>query len=426
MLKTIFISLFLSLSILNGSVITTSSTKNIEGIGHGLSREEAVSEAIVEAIGQMNGVNISKKITSEDISIESSRGDKYSYKYNSKINKVTKGRVDSYKILSVEELFAGKYEARVLVSKTTRVSRYKAPGFSSNSRRKIAIMPFHTTTRNYTIGSKQYSNFKVSRMISQALTNGVTQSRRFAVVDRSYTYDMAKEFNLLKSSEVPRSQRVKLGKKLGADYLLVGTIQSASLNEDGNYNQSTGQSSSKKMAKFIIDYRIIVVGTSQVKFSDTAILEVELNKDSSEDIMFQKAINQVSNTIVENLLSNIYPIKIIKITTSGNIILNQGGTLLTKGNIYNVYKLGERLYDPYTKESLGREEIQIAKIEITKVNHKNSYAQVITDNKIPLKKGYICRKESSANTQKKEIDNKNWRKATVNIEDGGGVRLPFD
>jgi curli biogenesis system outer membrane secretion channel CsgG len=425
MFKYILLAFVFGLFQLSADVVTSSSTRTVEGTGLGLSRSEAINNAIVEAIGQLNGVTINKEVVVDDSSIESSSGDKSSYKYNSKINKITKGKADSYSILNVEEIFTGKFEATVSISKTVKTTKFKSPGVSNKNRRTMAVMPFYTTSNSYIVGSKQYSNSKLSMMVSQALTTDITQSRRFAVVDREYTNTMAKELNLINSKSVPTSQKVKLGQKLGADYLLVGTIQSASMNKKTSNNSLTGESSSKNIAEFIIDYRIIVVGTSQIKWSDTAILEVDLSSASSEDVMLQKAIKIASNNIVNKLLSNIYPIRIVEITKTGEIILNQGGSLVNEDSTFDVYKVGKKIYDPYTKESLGSEEIKVAKIKITKVNPKNSYAVVIDGTSSIVKKGFICRRESSDKKSLQIKDNKNWRKASVEVQESGGVVLPF-
>ncbi len=427
MLKYILIiTALLNFSVLNASVTTSYKTKVVDGIGHGITYNEALNNAIADAIGQLNGVTISQKTFTNDTSIESSRGDKYSYKYNKQISKATKGKLDSYSIVSQEEMFPRKWEVVISAKRTTKRTTYKAPGISPKSRRTVAVLPFHTASRNYKVGSKIYSNKKMSLMVSQSIITDITQSRRFAVVDRTYDYDMAKEFELIKSGQVPSSQRAKLGKKLGADYIIVGTIQSASLDRQTSHNQLTSQSSSKNVAEFIVDYRIIVVGTSQIKWSDTEVLEIDLSDGSSEDVMLQRAIKTLSNNISNQLLSNIYPMQIVRKTPMGEIILNQGGTLVKNGSVFNVYKLGKKLIDPYTKESLGREEIQVGKIIITKVNAKTSYAKVIDGTDSMLKKGYICRRESLGNQSSQMVDNKNWRKASVEVQDGGGVRLPFD
>jgi len=415
---------------LNADVITTTKTRTIEGVGQGVSRSAAINNALVEAIGQLNGISISKRVVVNDASIESSSGDKSSYKYSSKIHKLTRGKVDSYKILNVERINDVKYEATVEITKTTKRVRFKAPGLNTKHRRKIAIMPFHVSKSSFIIGDQRYSGSKISDMLSQSITNSITQSRRFAVVDRSYVYDMQKELGIITSGQTSVNQKVKLGQKLSADYLLVGNIRAANMHTATSHNQLLGSDSSSTTAEFIIDYRIIVVGTSQIKWSDTAKAIIDLSSaEGSNEMIISKAIDKVAESISNKLLSNIYPIKIIEITKMGTVVLNQGGNTLNVGDTMDVMKLGKRMFDPYTKESLGRMETKVASIKITKVTPKISYAEVIEGAFSLVKKGYLCRRKGSVsykNTSQHQEDNKNWRKATVQVQEGGGVKLPFD
>ena len=61
------------------------------------------------------------------------------------------------------------------------------------------------------------------------------------------------------------------------------------------------------------------------------------------------------------------------------------------------FKLGEKLIDPYTKESLGREEIFAGEIQITRVNAKTSDARIISE-EILIDKDYLCRKKIFSKT----------------------------
>ena len=91
------------------------------------------------------------------------------------------------------------------------------------------------------------------------------------------------------------------------------------------------------------------------------------------------------------------------ISARGNIVtLNQGGDLLKEGDIYEVFQFGERIIDPYTKESLGREEIFCGTIQVTRVNPKSSYAK-ITSSEIEIEsvfkpKMFVCRASKNQNS----------------------------
>ena len=64
--------------------------------------------------------------------------------------------------------------------------------------------------------------------------------------------------------------------------------------------------------------------------------------------------------------------------TPTQVTLGQGGKTIQKDREYNIVKLGKRIVDPYTKESIGREEIIVGKVEIIDVQAKSSTARIIS------------------------------------------------
>jgi hypothetical protein len=101
-----------------------------------------------------------------------------------------------------------------------------------------------------------------------------------------------------------------------------------------------------------------------------------------------------------------------------SITLNQGGDLIKKGAVYEVFKRGEKIYDPYTKESLGRDEHLIGTLKITRVNPKFSKAQWLDGNideltqsfkvgKFVIRKKYAAANNNADVNTKKNIDNIN-------------------
>ena len=100
-IKILFLGLFLSLS-LNAKVVTTTSTKSSTGEGTGLTMEDAINNAIIEAIGKMSGVRInSLKKSNTSVSTDNT-GSNIQDNYSEQISKATKGIADTYEINSVE------------------------------------------------------------------------------------------------------------------------------------------------------------------------------------------------------------------------------------------------------------------------------------------------------------------------------------
>ena len=122
-------------------VVTQTTTKTSSGEGSGITREEAVNNAVVEAISKMQGVRIkSMKSTSLHMSTSSKDGTVLQDAYSDEISKVTNGRADSYEVDSVHQDSEGRYIANVTIRNTKTSKSYKAPGLNPSSRRSIIVL----------------------------------------------------------------------------------------------------------------------------------------------------------------------------------------------------------------------------------------------------------------------------------------------
>ena len=92
-------------------------------------------------------------------------------------------------------------------------------------------------------------------------------------------------------------------------------------------------------------------------------------------------------------MDTIYPIKVSSINENGEIIIDRGGEGIKAGNVFGVFKVGKELRDESTGEKLGVEETKIAEIEITRVEAKVSYANLI-GKPMEVPTGSICRRLS--------------------------------
>ncbi len=417
MLKKILLIILFSNYFLNAQVITLKNTTSKEGVGTGLSREEAVSNALSEAIGQINGVYISNKTITKNLSIESSNGDSLNFKYSNSINRITKGKVDSYKILDVIKNIDNMYEATVSVTKTKITKNYKVPGLDKKKRRSIAILPPITKNNSYYISGKEFSSRDTSNSLSHEIVNSITKTRKFNVLDRDNLNAYLKEKRVILNSDTSTEEILKLGKVISADYLLVTKIiQLATEKSNAKYNVAASfNSASKYNLATTIEYRIIAMATRQIKWSNTINQSITINANS-EDQARLKVTQKLADKIKVELLENIYPVKILRVDKN-DIYINQGS--LEIGSKYNVFSMGEKLYDPYTKEYIGRAETQSGEIEVTRSIAKYSVAKYI---KGTVKKSDVCRLKnivSQNNLNPKDFGG-------IRTKESGGVSLPFD
>ncbi len=425
-MKKILYLLIVSSALLMAKVITTYTIA--EGVGN--TRSEAIRDALIEVVKQTNGVSISSKrvysksITQSAIALDgdSSHGISISEKSKKRVYEATKGFISSYAIVG-----SNKENGKWYIKLKVKHKSYKTPGFSYRSRRKMAIFPFEYKN-SYLILRKSEDGKEVSKRFTQAVISKLTQSRKFVVLDRENDRYYKAEKREILSNDSSKEELLKLCKRLGADYLVIGQILDLSIDKkNSNSRNDLGipMSSETEGNECIstISYRILAMATGQIKWSQTlsfnfAIPDKKTQKTSEAILAY--ASDKISDKILQDILSNIYPPRIISVTAN-SIIINQGGNSIHKGSIYNAYKKGERLTDPYTGEYLGYEEIKAGKIVIDRVNPKISYGKLLEG---VVYSGMILRKGK----QKEKIKEESKGEATtdVKIAPGGGVILPFD
>ena len=419
MLHKIIIFLFLTVTFSFSEIVTTSKVQRAQGVGIGVSRSEAVNEAIVEAVGQISGVRIKKKTIVENLEIEDDKGGKLSLNYNAKIDKYTSGKADSYKILNVNRTPDGLYKATVLVTNKKVTRKYKTPGYNKNKRRSIVVVPANLNSGHFNIMGEIKSSINTNINLSQELLNKITQTRKFNVLDREENRAFYNEQNIFKSESAHADEVLKLGNILGSDYILLTSIKDLAVEKENGSKYITNSSTSYS-ATVTVQFKVITTATRQVKFANTRNYQFEPMGNTLKQIYYD-ILGQVSSKITTELIENIYPIKVLKISNE-SVTLNQGN--METGTQFEIYKLGERLVDSYTKESLGRSETKTGVLEITKTMPKYSVAKILEGT---AKKGYIIRSLYSSSIKKESlIYEKIGKESDTEIKSSGGVVLPFD
>ncbi len=333
---------------------------SVETEGIGISKKSAIDSALVDAVSQVNGAEIASDTRRQLLEVATDENLKSNETLNQEVISKTSGIIKSWKILS--ESIEGENH---LVKLSVKISKLKKS--TQSDRTRFAVVPFRATD-SLKISS---TVSKFEETITSQLENFLTQTRRFALIDRSFLTEQTKELNLIASgtsASMSQEEIFRLGNRLGTDYLIVGRIEKANsiLSKKKSKVSDTIKKNLVSSAKVTI--RIIDVATSQIKFADT----YEKNINSS----IERLAEELAFEIGEIVLTSIYPIRILN-ASSSQVVLGQGGKTLNKGDVFKVYQLGKELIDPYTKESLGREEIEVAVIQINNVKPKTSDAKIL-------------------------------------------------
>ena len=396
MKKYLFIFAFLA-CVLNAEVVTHTSTKIASGEGHGLTREEAINNAIIEAVGKISGVNISSMKRSSTQAISDNSGSNIVDTYSNDISKATKGRADTYDIISAEQDGSGRWIVVVEIKNSKTTKSYKAPGLDNKQRRSLAVF-------NASYGETRGLGESLK---SHVITN-LTQSRKFNILDRDNGgyYEMEKA--LISSGNAGGDEIYKLKNVLGSDYLMIFNIKGA----QAKTKQSITSSNTTKV-QVSVDYQVILFATREVKYSNTLTMSVSVKDDLKSN---EAAFKKIADKITSDILNAIYPLKIANINGQ-EVVFTQN---LSVGERFECFSQGKALKDSYTKQSTSdmRVETRAGQVEITRADPKLSYAKIIEGN---MKEGYICRPLGGGSGP----GYNEGRDANYQVNDGGGVKLGF-
>lgn len=375
-------------------VITETSTQTSSGEGIGVTREEAVNRAVIEALSKIQGVKINSiKSTSINMATTSSEGTELTDIYREDISRATNGRVDSYEVNSVSQDDDGRYHASVTIRNSKTTKRYQAPGMSADSRRSITVL-----------GRGDY--YELNQTLKQKFINKFVQSRKFNVLDRQHGNFYAMEKAFIQSGNAQSDEIYKLGNGLGTDYMFVYTVTAAEAN--ASTSNLTGRQ--KVKAQLSIDYQVILFATRQVKYSNTLSIDADLKDGSLKGV--HAGLDRVVAIITNQVLEAIYPLRIADIV-GGELVFSQE---LVTGDTYECFSEGAMIRDAYTKENTGRIETRTGAVEVVRATNKLSYAKVTEG---AVVKGNVCRPIGHS------AGNPEGRDANYQLHQDGGVQLGF-
>ena len=335
----------------------------VEAEGFGPRKSDAIADALVQAISQVNGAEVGGQTmrSLREESSESAKGNDYLLQESlqSQVSMKSKGLVKSWRTATeTQDASTGLWTIRI----SAEISKYHES--KQLKRLRMAVVPFRVDSRLGSSGSLAADAF------SSALQDHLTQTRKFAMLDRSFNQEQNEELAKIKGGGFPTEELARLGNRAGTDYLIVGQVKEAITTETAVQSKLTGREIKVRRTQVGVSFRIVDVATTQLKFSDTVSGQ---GTDISATMLSKKLAQQAS----EKILNAIFPIRVIGMEGK-QLTLAQGGDMLKAGQKMQLVKLGKPLIDPYTKESLGRQETVIGEVEVTQVQAKTSAAHVIS------------------------------------------------
>ena len=344
-------------------VLAKVGSRTVEAIGYGQTVQKAIDRALISGITQVNGAAMASRARSSmssntvsDGGTSSSQTAKY---FQETIEKRTKGVVKSFEILSQQKSSSGLYNIKLSIV----IATYEQS--AQLKRLRIAVLPLSIDAAADNPQTAQRAGMQFSR----GLENYLTQTRRFAVLDRSFLEDQNKELNFLKSDGVATEELARLGNRVGTDFIVVGALEEASSRVESTKMVSTGQIIKTPKIKMRVAYRVLDVASTQIKFASTS-------KGMRESGSLDTLADVLSSEAGQKILNAIMPIYVLGIS-GDKLTVGQGGDTLKEGANFSLMRLGEEIRDPYTGESLGQMESKVGTVAVESVQAKTAIVKIV-------------------------------------------------
>lgn len=425
---TVFI---VSLFFLPGKTINT---KVVYTEGEGTSRLEALYSGLRQALIDEKGLELhalemirsGHHALSGIIDEESFQAEIFSESIYREILTKSSGYIRRFEILSKD--YDSEHELWSIKLAVTMLD-YQEPGLSPESRYNIAALPFRTSASSYQIEDQTIPGNTLARRLVSELVDHITQAERFAVLDRQYMDEYISEKELVLSEDAGVEEKARLGRIQGADYLITGLIEEASLAFSEEYSEATRLTKKHIEGNFTVNYRVIVTASSQIRIADTITLslsETSFDHSLNTEERLSKILFFISRSISNTITDTLYPLKIVSIQEDNTLVLNQGGKSLDKGEILRVYTMGQEIFDPYTQEPLGRAESYLGEIEVVRITPQMSYAVMREGSPVFDTENVLCRRVIDREFSFEERPDGFRTTTTIRRGPGGEIFMPFD
>ena len=304
------------------------------------------------------------------------------------------GYVKSYEVISVDKSLDGPGWTAVLF---VQIPKYVATGQDRSKMRTMAVLPFRVQTESYDIGNTQFSAKEFSWQLNHKLITELTQARKFRLLDREYVEEYENEKALLKSGEVPVEETLRLGQRLGSDFMITGVITDYRIKEEEK--QVLGLAATNRSVSLIFEFRVIEVAPQEIRWSGA--VELALDQENLKQLTASDDLMQVQNavlkdaaaTVASDVLEVIFPIKVLSIQ-EGQVTLNQGGIRIEKGQLFDIFTPGQKVVDPDTGRKIRLDGPRVGTVEVVSVRPKFSIARMIEGDIEQVETRAICRRKA--------------------------------
>ncbi|MCX5785867.1 MAG: hypothetical protein NTX59_09270 [Elusimicrobia bacterium] len=260
----------------------------------------------------------------------------------------------------------------------------------------ICVMDLTDKSNNH------YNWRNIGTGLSDMLVTALAETKKYTLIEREKLEMVMEEQKLGASGAVTAQTAAKIGRLLGASYIVTGSVTEFGIKDSkigvGGLEKvlpfGGGAKISKSKARVVIDARAIDTTSGQIAASASGEGEkssseisgnvsiapsFDFGKEGFDETILGKAARKAVDTVAGELGKKFDEagggaVKIIKIT-GNRLYINSGAADGEEvGAVYSIYRPSEEMTDPDTGESLGSEQEKVGTATVIKVNPKFSIA----------------------------------------------------
>lgn len=208
--------------------------------------------------------------------------------------------------------------------------------------------------------------------INSGLNDALIKTRKFTVLDYAQLTERLSKQNLRLQDYYNKTYQGTEYSQAGLDYILTATVT-----EFGSFRQKRGESENA-IGLVDIDFKLIGVAdvTQDIESSVSAqtSARISFGDDQVIEEVLDQAIVKGVDQLVDKVIADLFPIRVMKIAEDGAVTLNYGNGLLKAGDKVLVFNKDEGIILDESGKAIGD---AIATLQIITSEKKFSSAQAL-------------------------------------------------
>lgn len=272
-------------------------------------------------------------------------------------------------------------------------------------RRRVAVLDFDYATVHSNVAGIMGSDVDIGKGIAIMLVSELARNGTYTVMERAQLDRILNEQNFQQDSRADASTAAKLGRLLGVDAIIIGSITQFQ-REDKNINLGMRRETKATVA---IDARIVQIGTGEilgVAQGKGESKRARMKTDEDDRVISYRGQDMWSSNLASTLLGEATRIAVVNLVTtlaaaapkvphtetvtvvtalvadvSGNELVINVGTAggVKVGAEYAVLRPGREIRDPATGNVLRRTTTSVGRIKITSADEGSATGTLTGD-----------------------------------------------